>query len=139
MNMSNQPIISGKPGEDVDLYIDQCRLMWAGVQLEAEDRKQAIPTTLFVGLRYAALRFGRALPNWFLIPRTNLATQPITLDRYDVLHGWKLLAFFWKQIQGGKKAKGHPQRNPAMAPVYHNPRDDGPEVSQAFHFVFDIL
>jgi hypothetical protein len=32
-------------------------------------------------------------------------TEPISLDPYDVLHGWKLLSFFWKQIHGGKKAK----------------------------------
>ncbi|KAH3057053.1 hypothetical protein KXW16_004976 [Aspergillus fumigatus] len=60
--MSNQPTFSGKPGEDVDLYIDQCRFMWAGVSLDPEEKKQAIATTLFVGLREAALRFGRTLP-----------------------------------------------------------------------------
>jgi hypothetical protein len=31
-----------------------------------------------------------------LFPRTNLNTQPISLDPYDVFHGWKLLSFFWK-------------------------------------------
>lgn len=60
--MSNQPTFSGKPGEDVDLYIDQCRFMWAGVSLDPEEKKQAIATTLFVGLREAALRFGCTLP-----------------------------------------------------------------------------
>ncbi|GIK03932.1 hypothetical protein Aspvir_008007 [Aspergillus viridinutans] len=62
MTMSNQPIFSGRPGEDVDLYIDQCRYMWAGMQMDAEEKKEAIATTLFVGLRDAALRFGRTLP-----------------------------------------------------------------------------
>jgi hypothetical protein len=43
-----------------------------------------------------------------LFPRTNLTADPIVLDTYDVLHGWKLLDFTWKQIQGGKKTKTKP-------------------------------
>lgn len=36
--------------------------MWAGVSLDPEEKKQAIATMLFVGLREAALRFGCTLP-----------------------------------------------------------------------------
>ncbi|GFF38543.1 hypothetical protein IFM46972_05589 [Aspergillus udagawae] len=55
MSMQNQPIFSGKPVEDVDLYIDQCRFMRAGMQMTPEEKKQAIATTLFVGLWDGAL------------------------------------------------------------------------------------
>ncbi|KAF7184630.1 hypothetical protein CNMCM7691_005873 [Aspergillus felis] len=61
----------------------------------------------------------RAKPSLF--PRTNITTDPIRLNPYDVLHGWKLLSFFWKQIQGGKKAKGKPQKNITIPPVFHTP------------------
>lgn len=80
------------------------------------------------------VRLMRAKQNLF--PRTNLAADPIVLDPYDVLHGWKLLAFAWKQIQGGKLAKSKQQVSPALPPVYHRPDDtnlgsgqDGPNPS----------
>lgn len=60
--MSNQLMFSSKPGEDVDLYINQCQFMWAGVNLDLEEKKQAIVTTLFIRLRDAALRFRYTLP-----------------------------------------------------------------------------
>ncbi|GIC92672.1 uncharacterized protein Aud_009143 [Aspergillus udagawae] len=76
MSMQNQPIFSGKPVEDVDLYIDQCRFMRAGMQMTPEEKKQAIATTLFVGLRDGALRFGRTLPK----THYDDALDPIDLD-----------------------------------------------------------
>ncbi|KAH2124180.1 hypothetical protein KXV35_008809, partial [Aspergillus fumigatus] len=90
------------------------------------------PTTLRVGVLevkdkslpeltvlWYVVQLMRAKPSLF--PRTNITTDPIRLSPYDVLHGWKLLSFFWKQIQGGKKAKGKPQKNVAIPPVFHTP------------------
>ncbi|GFF73287.1 hypothetical protein IFM61606_01287 [Aspergillus udagawae] len=75
MSMQNQPIFSGKPVEDVDLYIDQCRFMRAGMQMTPEEKKQAIATTLFVGLRDGALRIGR-------IPQDMVMKLTILRDLY---------------------------------------------------------
>ncbi|KAI9370901.1 hypothetical protein BJX61DRAFT_544160 [Aspergillus egyptiacus] len=63
------------------------------------------------------IRMVRTKPSLF--PRSR-AINDIRLDRYDLLHGWKLLAFFWKQISSAKASK-NPQRNQASRPTYHRP------------------
>ncbi|KAH3002676.1 hypothetical protein KXV52_000701, partial [Aspergillus fumigatus] len=82
--------------------------------LEVKDKSLPELTVLWY-----VVQLMRAKPSLF--PRTNITTDPIRLSPYDVLHGWKLLSFFWKQIQGGKKAKGKPQKNVAIPPVFHTP------------------
>ena len=49
--MNTQPTFAGKATEDVDLYIQQCRFAWAGVTMTEEDKREAIATTMFVGLQ----------------------------------------------------------------------------------------
>ncbi|GFF59661.1 hypothetical protein IFM46972_11444 [Aspergillus udagawae] len=86
----------------INAYLAHCANNYA----HADKIKGADPNVLPALLAPYALKLIRAKLSLF--PYTNLATQPITLDYYDVLYGWKLLAFFWKQIQGSKKAKGCP-------------------------------
>lgn len=55
-----------------------------------------------------------------LFPRSRLNGPETVLDRVDLVKGWKVLAFFWKQVNGGK-VPAKAQSNPAVRPVYHNP------------------
>ncbi|KAL3247644.1 hypothetical protein ABHI18_012339, partial [Aspergillus niger] len=56
-----QPTFTGRAGENVNLYIDQCELMWLSAGLSDEDRPRAIATTLMAGLRNGALRYANTL------------------------------------------------------------------------------
>ena len=57
--MSVQPTFSGEYGEDVELFINQCRFTWSGVGLDDGKKNLAIATTMMSGLRGTALRFGK--------------------------------------------------------------------------------
>lgn len=57
--------------------------------LEVKDKSLPELTVLWY-----VVQLMRAKP--LLFPRTNITTDPIRLSPYDVLHGWKLLSFFWK-------------------------------------------
>ena len=59
--MSVQPTFSGEYGEDVELFINQCRFAWSGVGLDDGKKNLAIATTMMSGLRGTALRFGKVL------------------------------------------------------------------------------
>jgi hypothetical protein len=39
-----------------------------------------------------------------------------------------LLAFAWKQIKGGNKAKNKPRTNPALPPIYHIANEDEEDI-----------
>lgn len=60
-NMASQVTFSGRPGEDVEIYIRQCKLQWMGVQLDETDRNEAIATTIYTGCRDSAARFVQTL------------------------------------------------------------------------------
>ncbi|KAL4959121.1 uncharacterized protein BDV14DRAFT_205992 [Aspergillus stella-maris] len=58
---NGDPTFGGKLGEDVDLFLDQCRVRWFGRNLGGEDLALAIATTTLGGLRDAAERYARTL------------------------------------------------------------------------------
>ena len=58
---NGDPTFSGKLGEDVDLFLDQCRVRWFGRNLGGDDLALAIATTTMGGLRDAAERYARTL------------------------------------------------------------------------------
>lgn len=60
--MPRDLMFSGMVGEDVDLYLNRCRVQWMGMTLSEEDRSLAIATTTLAGLRGAANRFVKKLP-----------------------------------------------------------------------------
>lgn len=57
----SDPTFSGRIGEDVDLYLNQCRVKWLGRSLCDSDFNLAIATTTLGGLRDAAERYAKTL------------------------------------------------------------------------------
>ncbi|KAJ5972333.1 uncharacterized protein N7479_002251 [Penicillium vulpinum] len=61
--MRNPGPFSGEPGENVNLYVTQCKSAWQAVtDMLAEDRAQVQAMTLLAGLRGPALAFAHTLP-----------------------------------------------------------------------------
>lgn len=87
------------PGEDVELFIDQCRFAWSGTTVEGEERKLAIATTMMSGLRDTAVRFAReALPLLAVI----MSISSIQLSQQLPNH-WKTFGLSQDLIRDAKK------------------------------------
>ncbi|KAL4777955.1 SNF2 family N-terminal domain-containing protein [Aspergillus varians] len=60
-------------------------------------------------------------PSFF--PKSSTAPT-LSFDRYDLLHAWKLMLFFWKYKTQGKISKSRkPHRTPASKPEMHGEAD----------------
>ena len=55
------PTFAGSPGEDVEMFIRQCKLQWIGARLTDDEKNEAIATTIFMGCRDVAGRYVRGL------------------------------------------------------------------------------
>lgn len=55
------PTFSGAADEDIDMYTNQCEFTWTEMQIPEADLPRAQVTTLYTGLRGAALDFVRGL------------------------------------------------------------------------------
>lgn len=55
------PFFSGAPGEDAEMYVNQCEGAWAGIQIPKEYLSRAQATTLYGGLKGTALEFAQGL------------------------------------------------------------------------------
>lgn len=54
ISFGNGPVFIGKEGEDIDLYIRQCRFTWEGWNMPQDIKDKAIVTTIQTGLKGAA-------------------------------------------------------------------------------------
>lgn len=55
-----------------------------------------------------------------LFPKSTF-NPTVSLDRYDVLHGWKLFAWIWRS-HSRKQIPKNPQRTDAIAPMFYLPQ-----------------